>query len=105
MNGGERETGDALYVVLVDGGADEAADDAVTRMQRVVGMRVSVLFKERADGTVKVSLRSAPEINVATIAQTWGGGGHAQAAGADLPLGLDAAEALVLPLLRTAIGL
>jgi len=92
-------------MLLATGAADEATDEAIIRMQRVRGMRVSALFKERADGTVKISLRSAPGINVAQIAQTWGGGGHAQAAGADLPMGLDEAEAVVLPLLRAAIGL
>ncbi|MEI7771715.1 MAG: bifunctional oligoribonuclease/PAP phosphatase NrnA [Chloroflexales bacterium] len=87
------------------GAADEATDEAIMRIQRVRGMLVSAVFKERADGTVKISLRSVPGINVAEIARTWGGGGHAQAAGADLPMGLDEAEATVLPLLRQAVGL
>jgi phosphoesterase RecJ-like protein len=85
------------------GATDEATDDTMTRMQRVAGMRVAALFKERGDGTVKLSLRSTPEINVATIARTWGGGGHAQAAGATLTMGLAAAEEAVLPLLRQAL--
>jgi phosphoesterase RecJ-like protein len=87
------------------GAADEATDEAMTRIQRVAGMRAAVLFKERANGKVKISLRSVPGVNVAEIARTWGGGGHTQAAGADLPVGLDEAEAVVLPLLRQAIGL
>ncbi|MEI7644496.1 MAG: bifunctional oligoribonuclease/PAP phosphatase NrnA [Chloroflexales bacterium] len=91
-------------MLAATGAADEAADEAITRMQRVGGMRVSAIFKERADGTVKISLRSVPGINVAEIARAWGGGGHTQAAGADLPMGLDDAEAAVLPLLRAAIG-
>lgn len=85
------------------GAEDEASDDTVMRMQRVAGMRACVLFKERPDGSVKLSLRSQPAINVAAIARTWGGGGHAQAAGATLPMGLAAAEAAVLPLLREAV--
>ncbi|NTV63104.1 MAG: bifunctional oligoribonuclease/PAP phosphatase NrnA [Oscillochloris sp.] len=87
------------------GAKDEATDEATIRMQRVAGMRVAALFKERANGMVKISLRSVPGINVAEIARTWGGGGHAQAAGADLPMGLDAAEAMVLPLLRAVLGM
>jgi bifunctional oligoribonuclease and PAP phosphatase NrnA len=87
------------------GAKDEASDEATIRMQRVAGMRVAALFKERANGKVKISLRSVPGINVAEIARTWGGGGHAQAAGADLPMGLDEAEAAVLPLLRAALGM
>lgn len=86
------------------GAADEATDDTVNRMQRIDGMRICALFKERADGTVKLSLRSVPGINVAAIAQTWGGGGHVQAAGATLVMDLTRAEAEVLPLLRRALG-
>ncbi|MFV9505116.1 MAG: DHH family phosphoesterase [Oscillochloridaceae bacterium umkhey_bin13] len=82
---------------------DEAADDTVGRLQRIAGMRVCALFKERADGTVKVSLRSVPGINVAAVAQRWGGGGHTQAAGASLPMGLDEAEAAVLAVLRELV--
>lgn len=86
------------------GAGDEAGDDLVMRMQRVAGMRICALFKERADGTVKISLRSVPGIDVATIARTWGGGGHTQAAGATLPMGLAAAQAEVLPRLRAALA-
>lgn len=87
------------------GAKDEATDEVTTRLQRVAGMRALVLFKERANGLVKISLRSAPGINVAEVARTWGGGGHAQAAGSDIPMDLDAAEAAVLPLLRAALGM
>lgn len=83
---------------------DEASDDTVKRMQQVEGMRICALFKERHDGTVKLSLRSVPGIDVAAIARTWGGGGHAQAAGATLPVGLAEAPEIVLPLLRAALG-
>jgi phosphoesterase RecJ-like protein len=85
------------------GAADEAADDTVKTMQRIAGMRVCALFKERADGTVKLSLRSVPGINVAAIAQIWGGGGHIQAAGATMLMTLADAPAAVLPLLRAAL--
>jgi phosphoesterase RecJ-like protein len=86
------------------GAGDEAGDDTVMRMQRVEGMRACALFKERRDGTVKVSLRSVAGIDVAAIAKTWGGGGHIQAAGATLMMDLATAEAAVLPLLRRALG-
>lgn len=86
------------------GAEDEATDDVVNRMQRMEGMRVCALFKERADGTVKISLRSKPGIDVATIARTWGGGGHTQAAGATLLMNLEAAQQEVLPRLRAVLA-
>lgn len=90
-------------MMRASGAADEATDETMKRLQQADGMRVACLFKERANGLVKISLRSKPGISVAEIARTWGGGGHTQAAGADLPMGLDDAEAAVLPLLRAAI--
>lgn len=86
------------------GAGDEATDDTMKRMQQVEGAQICALLKERFDGTVKLSLRSAPGINVAAIAQTWGGGGHTQAAGATLPMGLAEATGAVLPLLRAALA-
>jgi bifunctional oligoribonuclease and PAP phosphatase NrnA len=86
------------------GAGDAATDDTVTRMQRIAGMRACVLFRERHDGTVKLSLRSVPGINVAAIAQQWGGGGHTQAAGATLQMGLEQAQNEVLPLLRSMLA-
>ena len=83
---------------------DEAADDTIKTMQRVAGMRVCALFRVRREGTVMLCLRSVPGINVAAIAQTWGGGGHIQAAGATLPMSLAEAPDAVLPLLRAALG-
>lgn len=85
------------------GAEDEAGDEVVKLMQRTAGGRVFVLFKERFDGTVKISLRSVPGIDVASIAQIWGGGGHRQAAGATLQMNLAAAQAEVLPRLREAL--
>jgi phosphoesterase RecJ-like protein len=86
------------------GASDEASDDTVSQMQRISGLRIGALFKERVDGTVKLSLRSVPGINVAEICALWGGGGHAQAAGATLPMNLAQAEAEVIPLLRTKLA-
>lgn len=92
-----------IEMIRATGAEDEAGDEVVKLMQRTAGGRVFVLFKERFDGTVKISLRSTPGIDVAAIAQSWGGGGHRQAAGATLPMGLEAAYAEVLPVLRAAL--
>ncbi len=82
---------------------DGAYDDVISVMQRIEGMRIAVLFKERGPNTVKLSLRSTPDIDVAIIANTWGGGGHAQAAGATLNMDLTAAQHEVLPVLRARL--
>jgi bifunctional oligoribonuclease and PAP phosphatase NrnA len=82
---------------------DEAADEVVRMMQRVAGVRALALFKERHDGTTKISLRSQPPIDVASLAQIWGGGGHAQASGATLLMPPAQAAHEVLPRLRELV--
>lgn len=90
-------------MMQITGAEDEAADEVVRMLQRIEGVRALVLFKERPDGSTKLSFRSTPPINVGVLAQRWGGGGHAQAAGATLaqPPGKAADE--VLPLLRELV--
>jgi phosphoesterase RecJ-like protein len=85
------------------GAEDEAVDEVVRVMQRIAGLQALVVFKERHDGTTKISLRSRPPIDVAGLAQLWGGGGHAQAAGATLQMTPTQAECEVLPRLRALV--
>jgi phosphoesterase RecJ-like protein len=87
-------------MMRVSGAEDDAADEIVRLMQRIGHIRALVLFKERVDGTTKISLRSRPPLDVAVLAQRWGGGGHAQAAGATLLMSPDQAAREVLPRLR-----
>ncbi|NOK59472.1 MAG: phosphoesterase [Chloroflexi bacterium AL-W] len=112
--------GHALYGLHVDGpiawttvtqemmrdtqAEDEAGDEVVRMMQRIAGVKALVLFKERFDGTTKISLRSQPAFNVAALAQEWGGGGHSQAAGATLHMPPSEALEKILPQLRALVG-
>ena len=50
--------------------------------QQVTGVRVTVYCLEASQGRVKVSLRSDGSVAINQIAQAYGGGGHAGAAGA-----------------------
>jgi phosphoesterase RecJ-like protein len=85
------------------GAEDEAADEVVRMIQRIAGVRALAMFKERYDGTTKISLRALPPINVAAVAQIWGGGGHAQASGATLQMSPEQAQREVLPQLRKLV--
>jgi phosphoesterase RecJ-like protein len=85
------------------GAPDDTIDEVIQVMRRVGEAMVLVLFKENRDGTTKISLRSRPPINVATFARRWGGGGHAQAAGATLPMAYDRAAREVVPLLQELV--
>lgn len=85
------------------GAEEEAADEVVRVMQRIAGARALVLFKERDDGTTKISLRSRPPLDVARVAQEWGGGGHTQASGATLSMSPEDAAAAVLQRLHALL--
>ena len=65
------------------GGAGDA--DLIDILTTVRDAKVAIVFSERADRKVKVSWRSSPDINVAQLAVSFGGGGHAPAAGAEIP--------------------
>ncbi len=57
-------------------------DGVVEQARTVEGTEVAILFRETADGSTKVSLRSAGATNVNAIARQFGGGGHRKASGA-----------------------
>ncbi|MAG13231.1 MAG: DHH family phosphoesterase [Spirochaetales bacterium] len=59
-------------------------------------IRVSVFFKENTDGVLRCSLRSKGNIDVASIARDFGGGGHRTAAGFKTTLSIESIEKKVL---------
>jgi phosphoesterase RecJ-like protein len=85
----EPETG--LAWITVPPGALErynvTADDlegVVEFPRSIEGVRMALLFREIAQGRVKVSLRSVGDVDVAEFAREFGGGGHRKAAGLSL---------------------
>lgn len=61
--------------------SNEDLDGLVNYARNVERVEVGLLFKQRDEQTVKVSLRSNGQANVAEIAKSFGGGGHIRAAG------------------------
>ena len=59
----------------------EEADTFINIPLKSEAIRVSVFFKENLEGILRCSLRSKGNIDVAEIAQSFGGGGHKTAAG------------------------
>ncbi len=86
------------------GASDDAAAEVTDYIANLGGLKATALFKERRDGSVKVSLRSVPGIDVAAVAQRFGGGGHRQAAGATLQGPLVEAEQQLLDVLKAAVA-
>ncbi len=65
-----------------------------------------MIFVEQSDHHVKISWRALePGIDVSPIAKHFSGGGHAAAAGADIPGSLDEIQPLVLKTTVEMLGL
>jgi bifunctional oligoribonuclease and PAP phosphatase NrnA len=76
-------------------------EDLVNFTRSVAGVEIGLLFMEQPRGGVKVSFRSR-SLDVARLAERFGGGGHRLAAGATLQASLDEARARVLDAVRAA---
>lgn len=68
------------------------------------GVKAGVLLKEIGPGVTKASLRSRNNINVSAIAAQFGGGGHFNASGCVVNLGLDGARSELVNILSEAIN-
>jgi phosphoesterase RecJ-like protein len=82
-------------------GTDDA--DLVNVLVSVDDADIALIFLEQPDQKVKVSWRSRPEIDVSGVASHFGGGGHANAAGADIPGKLEDVQAAVLDATRSLL--
>ena len=67
------------------GGRDEDVDAAPDEMRTIKKVDIAILFRENGKNTLRVSLRSKDSINVASIAERYGGGGHFDVAGCTIP--------------------
>lgn len=56
-------------------------EDLIDNLRALRGHRVAALFKQLSDGTIRVSLRSRPDVDIGSVARALGGGGHKVAAG------------------------
>jgi phosphoesterase RecJ-like protein len=59
----------------------EDTEDLISFPRSLQGVEVAVLFREEDPRTYKISLRSKNEVDVARVAELFGGGGHRKAAG------------------------
>ncbi len=77
------------------GGNDDA--DLINMISAIEGNKVGMIFVEQSDNHVKVSWRALESgIDVSQVAKHFSGGGHAAAAGADIPGALHEVQPLVL---------
>ncbi len=78
-------------------------EDFADHPRKIKGAEVGILFREEGKKSYKVSLRSKGKVNVADIAASFGGGGHASAAGCMLEGTLQEVQGKVLKAVRKKI--
>jgi phosphoesterase RecJ-like protein len=85
-------------------GNDDA--DLINIISSIENGKVGMIFVEQTDNHVKISWRALePGIDVSTVAKYFGGGGHAAAAGADIPGTLSEIQPVVLKKTREMLNL
>lgn len=82
------------------GAKEEDCEGLVNYALSIGDVEVAVFFRELPDGRFRVSLRSKGKLDVAAIAEQFGGGGHACASGCSVDGPLHAAVESVLGKIR-----
>ena len=83
--------------------SDEDADGFVNYPLTVEEVEAVAMLKESEPGVYRTSLRSKGDVNVARVAEVFGGGGHRNAAGCTLRGTWEEAEEKLLGLLQNAV--
>jgi bifunctional oligoribonuclease and PAP phosphatase NrnA len=84
--------------------AEEDCEGIVNYAIAIAGIEVAVFLRELLDHSVRLSLRSKGRVNVATIAERFGGGGHENASGCTLDGPLSTATEQILMCLRSELA-
>ncbi|MGB8010991.1 MAG: bifunctional oligoribonuclease/PAP phosphatase NrnA [Terriglobales bacterium] len=82
------------------GAREEDCEGLVNYALSIADVEVAAFFRELADGRFRISLRSKGAVNVSTVAEHFGGGGHKCASGCSLDGPLAVAVSRIVERLR-----
>lgn len=85
------------------GATKDLIDGFINHPRGIVGVEVAIQFREENERLYKVSFRSRGRINVAQIADKFGGGGHANAAGCSVTGNLEEAKLQIFSAVEEAL--
>lgn len=80
--------------------AEEDCEGIVNYAIGIAGVEAAVFLRELPNHRVRLSLRSKGTVNVAAVAESFGGGGHENASGCTLPGPMPAATEAILARMR-----
>ncbi|MBI5574776.1 MAG: bifunctional oligoribonuclease/PAP phosphatase NrnA [Deltaproteobacteria bacterium] len=82
----------------------DALEGFINYPRSVIGAEVAVSFREEGEAEFRVSFRSKGRVDVSAIAQSFGGGGHKNAAGCTVPGTLAEVKGKVFGSLEAVLG-
>jgi phosphoesterase RecJ-like protein len=82
------------------GANPQDTEDAVGYTRSINGVEVGMLFLEQPAGGIKISFRSRGKVDVAKVAEQFGGGGHRLASGATMHTSMAEAQSRILDAVR-----
>lgn len=86
------------------GAREEDCEGLVNYALSIAEVQVAIFFRELPDQRFRVSLRSKGEVNVSTVAESFGGGGHKCASGCSIEGPLAVAVSRIVERLRAESG-
>lgn len=104
------ETGKIAWIQMTheamqeSGATEEDTDGIITYPLTIGDVEAAAFFRELANSTYRVSLRSKNRVNVAQVAEHFGGGGHKNAAGFTCVASYDELRRDVLARLKAAVA-
>ena len=88
--------------IATTGAETEDCEGVVNYVIAIDGVRAGVFLRELPDGQFRASLRSKGDVDVASIAEAFGGGGHHNASGCTVPGPMEGAIGQLTSRLRSA---
>ncbi len=83
--------------------SDSDFSECASLLRQIKGVEIAIFLRQVTDGEYKLSTRSRESIDSAAICQTFGGGGHARAAGCTLNMPMEEALDAVLSQVRSVL--
>lgn len=82
----------------------EDAEGIIDHIRDIDTVEVAIIIRECLDGDYKVGFRSKNEIDVAQIAQDFGGGGHMRASGCKVKMPIDKLHDMIIDAVKDALA-
>jgi len=86
------------------GALDEHTECCIDRIRSIEGVEAAAFLKEKADGRIKVSLRSKSYADVNAVARQFDGGGHLRASGCTFYCSIEEALEQIRPALEASVA-